>query len=821
MNLLKSNPFNKTALAGLVLLTFFASVSDMAYSASQTQQQLANKSEKLMRRVKMAKFALNNLIDIEAAVIRETINREVPFWREIIIQGEDQENYNNLLANIKLVHTLKKQDYQKTHDLFAILEKRIKVLEIVLTQKLDPGLYIADKGPGFTNTVMNSLRYWFGQPPVYNKPDEPANRNSFSAISHYKTELERKGLASSLMAVYMQSLANPDPEQGYQNLKSFAGVINQLGDINRDLILDQEKKLALQEEIFIWSLIPIVGDSMALAEAAKGEDPFGRKLSWAEKGFALMGAFGAVGDAASLGKLLTKVGRQEAKAEALMTIANSWETLGPIFKPIARGNGGYYNRSYDSLYEAMRLFTKIVRKGENVTQDTLVAFAVATKSIKSSDPLNQARLVRQAHKQQGKSLKFVESLTSDERKKLIGTAWADVENKTPAFDINTLMNPKDMTLFQAQQLKKGLGWGDDICCGNASLFQNNPGKITEKVEEWMGIPLYYISPQSKGLGNGSYSAMRLSNAEGLRFLKQGTGSPKPLEIKGKSGPGGIIPFDQAYSKLSQKLDKVKDSIFPWKKGKAQAEISDSQKKMEKLLGVDGTKDHPRITVSDQLEGRTVVAAEDLSDLKNFPNGKTTLVARDDKGRLFDIATNKEIKRNIRLVKTPDGKPKKVKILIDKKTKGPFVADADQHLTGIKGDTGMARLNSTEGFVTNTEKAVRDKIAGIMNEKGLPVTILHGHQGRAYGLNLPKDSKLYVVEGGGKIRFLNNENELKRLAHAHCLSGTCAGVDPSWGWGTMGKYGFQKNITGTSALTVPGKIDRTERALSNSDENNKK
>ncbi len=253
------NCFFLTAVALLAWLPVlsFAAEGEPESAAAQRLAALVEQDEGLAKRLEKLDLDLAQAVAHEAQILRQTISRNVPFWRENGLLGDEMREYQRLYGLVLDLHAAEGTDFSRCHGLFRILRTRVSALDVVYTGKISSGTH--------------------------------SERSA-------KERAEREGLMHSLMAVYLGALAAPTPEQGCAELRRFAQVINQLADVNVELIEREVDRLLIEERKFLWSLIPVAGAAMGLAESYQGTDIWGKKLSVVDHALNIIGAIGEVGD---------------------------------------------------------------------------------------------------------------------------------------------------------------------------------------------------------------------------------------------------------------------------------------------------------------------------------------------------------------------------------------------------------------------------------------------------------------------------------------------------------------------------------------------
>ncbi len=755
---MKSASMLKSNASALVLL-LASSATTLAAQTSDPQDLMAE-IKGLSSRFQIVDNKVKDVLAFEIKVLRDRARQRATDWREDGIAEDAMAEYGDLRQQLHTMHLALKADYSKVHDLFKILRRRIDTLDVVYTG--------SEQNKRFPNLVEIDV------------------------------EFEVKEIRDSLLAVYLTAMASDTAEQGYEELKTFAGIIETIANANRALMESEEDKLRIQQWKLIFDVIPIVGDAMAIAEAHQGTDIWGKKLGWIDYGFALMSAVSLVSAPGDMLKLAKTYPEQAAKLNKQMSqmrkmagnmTAQELAMLPLIYPPRkvqmivdlggeklskkAKAVLGISNK-LDEAASAKKMAgdgLPLILLGKNGAPDL--------KDITDMRDAKAMALMRDSIKEQADAKKIIDGLSKEERAAATAKVAAKMEESAPALNLERLADPSKMTDTDWNDLEKVVraqfGPGNEAKVERRmKAFKGKPELVPGYVEKSTGIPIETLKVMGGALESKNFITYRLSNPESLRLQKRipdndflGVAT-KHKDIKGKSGTGGLIPVDQEFSKMAQALEKAIEKGDTAREAKIRAEMAESTAGVQKIIerGVAKT--------STTLEGRDIIA------VKRKYKGKTqtTMVTRGKKGKMFDIVTGRPIEpKNITVITDKSGEAKKVPILVDNDGK-VYVADADPHIWGVKDSGSLVDDTRVDGLMSRAEEASRLRQTTALSRAGRTNVTQHGSQSRALMINLDVDNSFYAMEAGGKIRFLK-QTELADHVHYQRLNGTNAALDPRW------------------------------------------
>ncbi|MCW8943381.1 MAG: hypothetical protein OQL27_01335 [Sedimenticola sp.] len=712
----------------------------------------------------------------EVGILRLRAKEKAQFWRETgLLEGDFSlfERFRGQFANVHMVLGL---DFSKVHGAYAILQRQIHGMQIVATGRLYSG---EDEKPASGNDKPAITR--------------DASGNRYDMNERINVDSQRNELSHSLLAVYLSALASETPAEGEQEMKAFATVLQNLGDANRDLILDEVTKLQIQEEKMLLELIPLFGDAIGLAETYQGEDIWGKKMTWVDYGLAIMTVFPSVGDAADIAKLTkrfpTKMAQLQSNLASVHRMANKMppDELRMLAKNYpAEALERMMNVDLHQLLAGSEKVEKI--NGRKVSELPVIKLTGRQRfdDVVDTANLRAMSLARNAIAEQQSAVSIINNLTEARHSEVLTAATEKLTQSAPALDVRLLANPDQMSTADWDKLRRSMQHLEPARQAELERAIRQPELLPDFIEAETGIPIGSLQIKADAIGEGQYVAYRKANAGGLRLMKRAPDEnfigvvTKHKDIKGKSGPGGLIPFDQEFSKMSAQLDRAEASGTTEEIADIRAAIRKSDRGVRQLLGRGG------VSLSTRLEGRDVIAVTRNTNGVN----ERSLVTRDPiSGAFYDIESGLQIDASaITVITSKKGKVKKVPILVDSRGRA-YLADADPHIIGTRNSADLVDDSHVNGFITRTEQELIDTQNRALREAGAPVLTQHGAQVRAYGLDLPVDETFYVIEQGGRIRFINQDN-LPDLVHYHRLNGTVAPIDPSWQWGGYNANGFE-------------------------------
>lgn len=771
MNLLKAWPIISLGL----ILAIFASPASYAVD-EQTVSDFKQDIQGLYKDLDRLFPRFQEAFTYEVRVLRLRAKEKAQFWRETgLLEGDFNlfEEFRHQFAN---VHKIMDLDFSKVHGAYTILQRQIHGMQIVATGRL----YAGDDD----NTKRKA-----------NAPEmtRDSNGNRYDMNERINIDSQRNELSHSLLAVYLSALASDTPEEGEQEMKAFATVLQNLGDANRDLILDEVTKLQIQEEKMLFELIPIFGDAVSLAETYQGEDIWGKKMSWVDYGLAIMTIFSSVGDVADVAKLSKRFPKKMAQLQSnLATVHNMAKRMSPDELRMLTKNypADALERLMNvDLHQLLAGSEKVSKIDAGKISDLPVIKLTGKQEFSDIGDIANLRamsLARTSIAEQQTAVTVINNLDEARHSEVLATASERLTQAAPALDVRRLANPDQMNPEDWDNLRQSMQHLKPERQADLERAIMQPELLPAFLEAETGIPILALQTKADAIGEGQYVAYRKANAGGLRLMNKAPDDnfagvvTKHKDIKGKSGPGGLIPFDQEFSKMAAQLDAAEASGDAEEIAKVRATIRKSDRGVRQLVGRGG------VSLSTRLEGRDVIAVTRTID--GAP--RRSLVTRDPvDGAFYDIESgNRIVEDTISPITSKNGKIKKVPILVDSRGRA-YLADADPHIIGTRNSADLVDDSHVNGFITRSEQELIDTQNRALRAAGAPILTQHGAQVRAYGLDLPVDETFYVIEQGGRIRFIQQDN-LPDLVHYHRINGTVAPIDPSWRWGGYDADGFE-------------------------------
>jgi hypothetical protein len=179
----------------------------------------------------------------------------------------DRDEYARLMGDLELGQRLLQLDFSLVQQAYTLVERRVRALDSI------------------SRLPRTDVRQQLG----------------------IAGELERQGLLESLDAVFLQAMAAPTPAEGRAIIQDYAQIINTLSDLDVGQLAIEEDRLRQQEEYFRDTLVPLLGESLALVEFVNGQTAMGERLTWVGAAIALLAVVPGVGDMRALAKLPTGV----------------------------------------------------------------------------------------------------------------------------------------------------------------------------------------------------------------------------------------------------------------------------------------------------------------------------------------------------------------------------------------------------------------------------------------------------------------------------------------------------------------------------------
>jgi|GEM_PF-4596899 len=766
------------ALPCAVLVTLLPNASVIAQSSPL--QELERISSEVETRHARTEVALQRLLETESEFIRERARQRADDWYQNGVSDYEQEEYSTLVDNLRLLHQIEELDFSDITSLYTLIHKRIIGLDIIYKGR-DELSFCEDGNPVCESTPRNE------------QAASSANdwRLPQQHVDKLNIELFRERLIGNLQGIYVSALAEPTPVRAREKMLNFNTFIESMAGADRALMDLEIAKIEREYDHLLYSMIPLLGDALAVVEAYHGQDAVGRQLSWLDQAMSVIGAFGGIGDLVIATKL---AGMLPANA------SNTLNLLGGHIDQLTPAQRALINERYPDLgIQTLEDFRSDITGLRNMSADEMASI------VDAADPVGM-RVARESLAEQRQAFTDLGYILPDELNLLQYRANVKVETNSPAFDLDLLQNPGRMDEAQLQSLGRSLDLEDD----ELAELLSDPSLATGFVERFTGVPMSNLRVHSDTILDGEFSVMRNSNPDGLAHLSAGTALPKPLFVKGKSGRGGFIYSDQEFSQLSLDLEKaiaegdevlelqirndiarqnldVESITRERELGQLRSDLIDANRSgdsteinriEEQISFIENTR---LAESSDRVGDRTIVAT-----MVTDADGREvrSVMLRDDNGNLFDINNGNPFDGNARILRTPEGEDVTISRVVDKRTGLPYVADSDTHIWGVQSDpSDLVSQDAVGGFISNTEQQRMIEIAIQQREAGNVPMLVHGAQVRYYSGELPVDEVFYVIEKG-QLRIVRNDgSQLQDLLHMHRLNGTISPVDSRWGFGT--------------------------------------
>ncbi|PHS23458.1 MAG: hypothetical protein COA84_11025 [Robiginitomaculum sp.] len=720
-------------------------------------------AERVERDQKTDANEVRRLFDEEAEIVRNRARAKGDLWYANGLPDYEAEDFQRLAQQLDVLHTLEKLDYSKTRGMLPILAKRIIGLDIVYKGKVEKAKFIS-------NATMKGIA-----------------KENF-----------RDQLMGNLYGTYMQAMAEPTPEAARAKMMDFRSFIESMAATDSVAIDLETQKIQREMDHFIVSLIPGVGEALALVEAYQGTDALGKKLSWVDQAMAVVGVVGAVGDVASVVKT---VGKFPAKTGQTINLMSGYiGDLSAAEKTFIKGKYGEY--AVESLQD-MRNRMKALRTPKGKGAEAIVDLV---------DPKGM-QVARISAAEKAEAAAKLGKVAPDELLALKAKATIAVEESMPNLSFDKLSNPEKMTELDYKNFQKSFGL-DDV---QMARVRKNPELLIDTVEQSTGVPFESLKIQANATKPGEYAIMRNTSAYGLNDLKAGKAKAKPLYVKSKSGVGGAVYSDQEFSKISRQLDaaeragdtaeinrlrKTIDNNNAMAEGVTHArEIAGLERKLGALnkaedaaalqKRIDLLKNTRRAEESSIVDGKTLVAVMTKDDKGN---AMRSVMLKDGEGKLFDVMSKLPVKAEANIIKNADGSDKVLSRLVDKRDGKFFVGDSDPHIIALsENSVGKSlSLDPINGTVTRAEQEYITKMALQSKAQGLEPTILHAGQVRYVDHLLDVDKEMFVIENGVMRVIKDSDTQLEGFVHSRRLNGNVSTVDPRWKWGQWTpEGGFQK------------------------------
>ncbi len=723
-------------------------------------------ADRVERNEKRDTAEVRRLFEEEAEIVRNRARKKGDLWYKEGLEDYDREDFQRLAQQLDVLHTLEKLDYSKTRGMLPILAKRIIGLDIVYKGKVDKAKFIS-------NATMKNIA-----------------KENF-----------RDQLMGNLYGTYMNAMAEPTPEAARARMMNFRDSIESMAATDSVAIDLETQKIQQEMDHFIVSLIPGVGEALALVEAYHGTDALGKKLSWVDQAMAVVGVVGAVGDVASVVKT---VGKFPAKAGQTINLMSGYiGDLSAAEKSFIKSK--YGENAVESL-QNMRKRMKGLRTPKGKGAEAIVDLV---------DPKGM-QVARISAAEKTEAATKLSKVPPDELLALKTKATIAVEKEMPNLSFEKLSNPSLMTELDYRNFQKSFGL-DDV---QMARIRENPNLLVDTVEQSTGVPFDSLKVQANATKRGEYAVMRNTSAYGLNDLKAGKAKAKPLFVKSKSGVGGAVYSDQEFSKISRQLDAAERAggtvqISKLRKtieaNSAMAESVTHAKEiagLERNLGalnkvekaeeaaalqkrIDLLKSTRRAEESSIVDGKTLVGVMTKDDKGN---AMRSVMLKDKKGDLFDVVSKQPITGEANIIKNADGSDKVLSRLVDKRDGKFFVGDSDPHIIALS-ENGVGKSLSFDPINGTASRRAKEYISEMSLEHklaGREPVILHEGQVRYVDHLLDVDKEMFVIENGVMRVIKDSDSQLRPFIHSRRLNGNVSNVDPRWKWGKWTpEGGFQQ------------------------------
>ncbi|MDQ7018028.1 MAG: hypothetical protein Q9M33_02580 [Robiginitomaculum sp.] len=751
------------------LVMGFAIASPALSQGTTTQGQidrLKNYANRVERDHKTGADELRRLFEEKAEIVRSRARAKGDLWYKEGLRDYDQDDFQRLARQLDVLHTLQKLDYSKTRGMLPILAKRIVGLDIVYKGKVEKEKFI-----------------------------------SKATMKGIAKENFRDQLMGNLYGTYMKAMAEPTPAAARATMMNFRDFIESIAATDSVAIDLETQKIQSEMDHFIVSLIPGVGEALALVEAYHGTSALGEKLTWVDQTLAVVGVVGAVADVASVVKT---VGKFPAKAGQTLNLMSGYiADLSTADKAFIKGK--YGENAVESL-QNLRNKVKGLRTPQGKGAEAIVDLV---------DPKGM-QVARISAAEKAEAATKLSNVSPKELQVLKTQAAKVVDESMPGLRLDKLSKPETMTELDYRKFQKSFGL-DDV---QMARIKKNPELLIDTVEQSTGVPFESLKVQANATKPGEYAVMRNTNADGLNDLKGGKATAKPLFVKSKSGVGGAVYNNQEFSKMSLELDAAERAGDGLEASKIRHKMKQSSRLVEEVthakeiaglertLGtvdaannaeyaaklqqrIDLLKSTRRAEESSVVDGKTLVAVMTENDKGN---AMRSVMLKDDKGNLFDVMSKQPVAKEAHIIKNADGSDKVLSRVVDKNSKKYFVGDSDPHMIALSENSVGKSLSfdPINGTVTRAEQEYITKMALQSKAQGLEPTILHAGQVRYVDHLLDTDKKLFVIENGVIRIIKDSDSQLGSFVHSRRLNGNLSNVDPRWQWGQWTpEGGFQQ------------------------------
>ncbi len=739
---------------------FFLAIASAVVAQDGITQNQIDRLERYASRVerdhKTGTNDVRRLFDEEAEILRAKARAKSAQWYAEGLQDYERADFQSLSQRLNTLHRLQKLDYSKTQGMFPILAKRIISLDIIYKGKVDKDKFI-----------------------------------SASGMRNIAKEEFRNQLMGNLYGTYIGAMAEPTPESARAKMMNFRGFIESMAATDSVAIDLETKKIQREMDHFIVSLIPGVGEALALVEAYHGTDALGKKLTWVDQSLAVVGVMGAVGDVASVTKT---VGKFPAEAGQTLNLMSGYiADLSSTEKAFI--NSKYGENAVQSLQD-MRNKIKGLRTPKGTGAEAIVDLV---------DPKGM-QVARIAAAEKTEAATKLSKVPPDELLALKTKATIAVEKDMPNLSFDKLSNPSQMTELDYRNFQKSFDL-DDV---QMARVRNNPELLIDTVEQSTGVPFESLKIQANATKRGEYAVMRNTSAYGLNDLKAGKAKAKPLFVKSKSGVGGAVYSDQEFSKISLKLDAAERAGDTVQIRKLRQTIDNNSVMaesvthareiagLERNLGalntvekaeeaailqkrIDFLKNTRRAEESSIVDGKTLVGVMTKDDKGN---AMRSVMLKDDKGKLFDIMSKQPVTGEASIIKNADGSDKVLSRLVDKHTGKYFVGDSDPHIIALS-ENSVGQSLSFDPINGTTSRRAQEYISEMSLEHklaGREPVILHEGQVRYVDHFLDTDKEMFVIENGVMRVIKDSDTQLEGFIHSRRLNGNVSIVDPRWKMG---------------------------------------
>ena len=294
----------------------------VAVSDLEAQHDRLDESGRRMR------IRMDQAIQERVDLIRGRARTKAAYWREEGMSDYEVEEYRRLIDQLRAVHGLLRLDFGTVDGIYRLTATRLQALDVVYRGRIQNSPASTAPDPleqqrinsraSTQRTAMLPCVARLNPPPLcgLTDPNDPLILDAFRRIDErfetirasrpdtfgrvterdYQNQLERDTLSQRLTAVHLAALAASTPEEGEEQLRQFRGVIETIAGLDQSVMEARADDIDREMEYFIVSMIPLLGDALAVVEAVEGRNALGQDLNWVEQAIAVLGALGSLGD---------------------------------------------------------------------------------------------------------------------------------------------------------------------------------------------------------------------------------------------------------------------------------------------------------------------------------------------------------------------------------------------------------------------------------------------------------------------------------------------------------------------------------------------